>query len=814
MTLPTDSSLIVGAGSSPFYNVTKSLRFRASASAYLSRTPASVSNRQKWTWSGWVKRGTISSSTVFILFCARTAASADYTLFCFNNDALFFTDSNGASLNSYSLYRDTSAWYHMVCAVDTTQATDTNRVLIYVNGVRVSFPATTYPALNVSTNVNTTATHLIGQNASSQYLDGYLAEVNFIDGQALTPNSFGYYDPYTGVWMPERYTGTYGTNGFYLPFSNTTSTTTLVADSSGQGNNWTPNNISLTAGATYDSMLDSPTNYYDGGNGRGNYAVLNPIGGATTSLGINSGNLQWNYTSSSNINGYATMYMPSGKWYIECMQTSGANTDLVLGFARQAFGQPSTTSLVSDAGYFGYTYAGRSWNFGTQTNGNPTLTVGTDVMNFAIDITNGKAWLGKNGTWFGSGDPATGANPWWTFTSGTAYTFAMAVFNAVGWINFGQRPFAYTPPSGYKALNTLNLIAPTISNGAQYNAAVTYTGNGTSSQTITTSSTNSGNNPLGTTFQPDFLWVKNRTSAASHILTDVIRGVANVLVSSSTSADQNLPSYITAYNSNGFSVGTSATDLNASSNSYVAWQWKAGGSTPTTGTGTGGITNVQYSANPTAGFSVVTYTGSGALGTVTHGLGATPSMIIVKQRTASTTTDWAVYHSSLSGIPNNQLLLNSTAAALGSSTFWGNSPSSTAFSVWTSSTTNANTGTFVAYCFASVAGYSAFGSYTANGSADGPFVYTGFRPRWVMIKSTATAGTNWWVLDTARNTYNSLGEGLFPQSSAAGASTTVFDALSNGFKIRAVNADFNNGTTDVYIYAAFAENPFKYSRAR
>jgi hypothetical protein len=233
-----------------------------------------------------------------------------------------------------------------------------------------------------------------------------------------------------------------------------------MADSS--KNNWTASGISVTSGVTYDSMIDSPTNYADGGNGRGNYAVLNPIGGAAASLGINSGNLQWNYTSNSNINGYATMYMPSGKWYIECMQTSGANTDIVPGFATQTFGQPSTTSLVSDAGYFGYTYAGRSWNFGTNTNGNPTLTVNTDVMNFAIDIINGKAWIGKNGTWFGSGDPATGANPWWTFTSGTAYTFAMPVYNAVGWINFGQRPFAYTPPSGFKALNTYNLPNPSL----------------------------------------------------------------------------------------------------------------------------------------------------------------------------------------------------------------------------------------------------------------------------------------------------------------------------------------------------------------
>ena len=438
----------------PIKYVNNSLRFRSSASAYLNRTLTTPTSGTKWTWSGWVKRGILTNGTGTAqqLFSAGSATA----FFRFSQtDTLLSGWTGAANLETTQVFRDPSAWYHIMLVVDTTQATASNRVKYYVNGVQITaFSTTDYPTQNSTTTINSAVAHNIGAYTSStQYYDGYLTEVNFVDGQALTPNSFGTFNSY-GVWQPITYGGSYGTNGFYLPFTNKTSTTTLGYDFSPNGNNWTTNNISLTAGSTYDSMTDVPTLTSATA---ANYAVLNPIGGAGASLGINSGNLQWSYTANSNINGYATMYMQSGQWYVECEQTSGTNTDVVLGFATQAFGQQATASLVSDSGYFGYTYAGRSWNFGSQTNGNTTLTVGTDVMNFAIDITNGKAWIGKNGTWFGSGNPATGANPWWTFTAGTAYTFAMAVYNAVGWINFGQRPFSNTPPTGYVALNTYNL---------------------------------------------------------------------------------------------------------------------------------------------------------------------------------------------------------------------------------------------------------------------------------------------------------------------------------------------------------------------
>jgi len=358
---------------------------------------------------------------------------------------------------------------------------------------------------------------------------------------------------------------------------------------------------------------------------------------------------------------------------------------------------------------------------------------------------------------------------------------------------------------------------PTIPAGNLFMNATLWTGNnGTASIT---------NGVAGQSFQPDFVWVKNRTNAYTHLLYDSVRGVGTLkaMSSSETNAEGNMSDnstfgYLSALNSNGFTVVSGSTAnsyTNSSGNNYVGWQWKAGGAatTITVGSVSPGVPSIasSVSANTTSGFSVVTYTGTGSLSTVGHGLGVTPSMIIVKR--INSTGDWAVYNSNLSGGANNQLLLNSTAQAPGSSSFWGNSPNSTTFSVWTSSTTNASGGTFVAYCWAAIAGYSAFGSYTGNGSTDGPFIYTGFRPRFVMFKRTDTTA-NWTIRDTARNPYNSANLGLFPNRSDAEDSTAGrdVDILSNGFKIRGTDSDLNtNGGT--YIYMAFCENPLKYANA-
>ncbi len=312
--------------------------------------------------------------------------------------------------------------------------------------------------------------------------------------------------------------------------------------------------------------------------------------------------------------------------------------------------------------------------------------------------------------------------------------------------------------------------------------------------------------------QPDFVWIKSRTTANSHRLFDAVRGATKTLSSNDTAAEATESDSLTSFNSNGFTLGadTSGGGVNVSTRSYVGWQWNAGGSNATNTSGT--ITSTVR-ANTTAGFSIVTYTGTGSAATIGHGLGVAPSMIIVKNRQAA--NSWAVYHISTGA--NQQLLLNSINGISSDTQGFTAVPSSTVFSVGTGASMDTNQtsggGQHVAYCFAPVAGYSAFGSYTGNGSTDGPFVYLGFRPEFVMIKRTSAAD-NWVILDAVRSTANPTDEYLWANlSNAEVANLHAFDFLSNGFKIRNSTSDHNtNGST--YIYACFAESPFKYSLAR
>jgi hypothetical protein len=794
MGLPVEVNNLM-MGSLGGYNINRSLRFRSSATAYLNRTPASAGNQQRWTWSGWVKRGALSYIHPFLFSCHQDDNNRT-VLGWYNSDQIGLYNIDAASVNlnlvSTAVYRDPSAWYHVVFSVDTTQATASNRAIIYVNGVQVTALSTaTYPAQNTSLYMNSARQHRIGSSpeSSPKYFDGYMAEVNFIDGQQLTPSSFGSYD-INGVWQPKKYTGTYGTNGFYLPFSNTTSTTTLVQDSSGNGNNWTPNNISLTAGTTYDSMIDSPTV----SNSASNYCVLNPLysaGGGTFS----NGNLQVATGTSTAGRAIATMGVSSGKWYWEITPTSIPANVVSIGVVPRPTTNDAGT-VGNNASEYGYLSDGQKFSGGS-AGAYGASYVANDVIGVALDLSAGTIVFYKNGTSQGTAYSSIPLTNIYIPAVSDSSSSNSGTFVA----NFGQRPFSYTPPTDFNALNTYNLPAPSIANGAQYMAATTYTGNG-STQTIT----NGGNNTLGTTFQPDFVWVKDRSVARNNALYDSVRGATKFLSSNLTNAESTAATELTSFDSNGFSVGSSS-GANGSGETYVGWQWKAGGTGVTNNSGT--ITST-VSANPTAGFSVVTWTGTFAAATVGHGLGVAPSMIIVKTRTQAA-VDWAVYHTSMGA--TNGMYLNATNAQFATSTWWNNtSPTSSVFSVAGAAQTNGNAQNMVAYCFAAVSGYSAFGSYTGNGSADGPFIYTGFRPRFFLWKRTDTTG-GWGIIDTSRDPYNIVGYDLAPDSANAEGSGYTVDMLSNGFKIR-LTATRINASGGTYVWAAFCENPFKYSRAR
>jgi len=787
-----------GGNANTSYPLNTSLRIRSSASAYLSRTPASASNRTTWTWSGWVKRGTLSLRQV--LFACWAANNDNQRLFIeFGNnyvDELSITAYSVVFRGTTQLFRDPSAWYHIIVAIDTTQATASNRIKIYVNGVQVtSFATSNDPALNASLGINQASVHDIGQStAGSFYFDGYLAEVNFIDGQALTPSAFGAYDIVTGVWQPSKYTGTYGTNGFYLPFSNTTSTTTLGYDFSGNGNNWTTNNISLTAGSTYDAMTDVPTLT---SNTSSNYCVMNPLNYAGTVTPSN-GNLTVT-AAADNGQVAGTIGMNTGKWYYEHTITAvGGENSVGIG-----------SSLISNnsgfvgfgATQYGYNNNGNKYNNASSTAYGATFTTG-DVIGVAYDAGAGSLTFYKNGTSQGV-----------AFTGLTGTMFPLASVRSTGGqnisnLNFGQQPFVYTPPTGFSALNTANLPIPTITNGALYNAATIYTGNG-SSQSIVNSQSNGGNNALGNTFEPDLVWIKDRTTNNYHVLFNSIVGGTNYLSSNSTQVETGAFGHIT-FNSNGFTVSSGGTGINNvgyNGDNYVAWQWNAGSGT--SGSNTNGSITSTVSVNQVAGFSIVTWTGTGVTGaTVGHGLNAVPSFIITKVR--STTNDWPIYHISLGN--TGGMYLDLTNAFASSAGFWNNtSPTSTVFTV-VSGNSNASGQTYVGYCWTPIAGYSSFGSYTGNGSTDGTFVFTNFRPRFILIKRTDTT-SNWYIWDTSRNTYNVIGEELYPNLSNAGSTATDLDVVSNGFKLRSTAADLN-ASGGSYIYAAFAENPFRNALAR
>jgi hypothetical protein len=363
-----------------------------------------------------------------------------------------------------------------------------------------------------------------------------------------------------------------------------------------------------------------------------------------------------------------------------------------------------------------------------------------DVIGIAIDVTNSEITFYKNNVSQGAKTFAWNANGNCTLrlgsTTGTTYQ-----------ANFGQRPFTYTPPSGFVALNTYNLSTPTIPNGAVYMAATTYTGTG-ASLTV-------ANTVNGTSFQPDLVWVKGRSGATDHAWYDAVRGVQKQLESNNINTETTETTGLTAFGSTGFTVGALA-QMNTSAATYVAWQWSAGGSTVTN---TSGSISAQVRANTTAGFSVVTYTGTGANATIGHGLGVAPSLVIVKSNSGNT-SGWNVRHISIP--PANYIFLETTGATGTDATVWNSTaPTSSVFSIGTNGNINVSASTYVAYCFAPIAGYSAFGSYTGNGSTDGPFVFLGFRPRWIMAKRTDTTD-NWIVTDTARNTYNVVNELLKP----------------------------------------------------
>ena len=326
----------------------------------------------------------------------------------------------------------------------------------------------------------------------------------------------------------------------------------------------------------------------------------------------------------------------------------------------------------------------------------------------------------------------------------------------------------------------------TINKSTDYFNTKLYTGNGTDNHAIT-----------GVGFQPDFIWVKARSSAKEHRLQNAVSGITNHMRSNATNAES--AGSVKTADSDGFTLGTGAS-WNENSTTFASWNWLANGAGSSN---TDGSINSTVSANTTAGFSIVSYTGTGSVATVGHGLGVAPNIVIVKQRTVAG-NHWVMYNSALPSA-NYFLYLDSTDAQQTATNFFNDTaPTSSVFTIGTDAQTNGNTNNLIAYCFAEKTGYSKFGTYTGNGSSDGTFVFLGFKPAFVIAKKTNSTG-NWVIVDNKRDGYNGANDTLQANVTDVESGGNRFDIYSNGFKARSTSS-YSNSTGDTFIYMAFGQS--------
>lgn len=743
---------------------------------YLYRTFSTPTNQYIYTISFWMKRGDLSRNQRF--FEGFTSASDAGT------GIIEFTGTDKLNVGGYStnhrittqVFRDISSWYHIVVTWDTTQTIANDRIKVYVNGTQITaFDTLNNPSQNVTFGFNNNSTvHQIGRrrlvSGNDLYYNGYLSEIYFIDGQALTPSSFGQYSNRTNSWVPKRYTGTYGTNGLRLSFNNSAA---LGTDSSGNTNTWTLNNITSS-----NQTTDSPTN---------NFCTLNPLRFySTTAPTLSNGNLTaaWNNTA---------MQVGSSIAIPNAQKIYAEFTLNTIGSARIGIKQSSDFGQWT-GGWTYVTNLGKIRNTADTDVQTVSAASSGNIVGVAVDLVNNTVQFYLNNSALGTSNSISNSNDW-IFWIGQNTTATAQDITA----NFGQRSFTYTPPAGFKSLCSANLDIPIIRKPNQFFDAKTYTGTG-STQSIT-----------GFNFAPDFVWTKGRNLAQNHNLFDTLR-IGSRLRSDSTNAEA---SSTVTIDSNGFTLGTETENNNASSN-FISWLWCAGSSTATN---TSGSITSSVRVNPISKFSIVSYTGNGTAGaTVGHGLGVAPKFVIIKNRQTNG-YDFVVYHQNMDTSPQNGYVsLNATIAFTTLSTIWNNTaPSSSVITFGTNAALNESAKTHIAYCFAEVDGYSKFGSYTGNASSDGPFVYCGFRPRWVIIKRVNLGSRPWCIHDTARDIYNVSNSEIEANAATienGGSYPGDLDILSNGFKPREGSTAWINESGGNYIFAAFAEMPFKYANAR
>ena len=776
--------------------------FNSPDSPVLSRTPSGTGTSKKtFTISAWVKRSRLINSASFHsqnIFGVNHGSNSRYNIFgLFNNGSgnptqvrLFLGKyTTGASTTGYDwvtnrTLEDTSKWYHLMAVVDTTDDTAADRVKLYIDGERVtSFASSSNPDENDEFYFGSEHDYYISTyNGSNGHWDGYMAEINFVDGTALDPSTFGETDTSTGRWVPKTLSGiTYGTNGFRLTFQNNSAVANLGYDYQTSGRTGTTNDFTVTNLATTNQTTDSPTN---------NLPTIRPYN-PSYSQTLVDGNRQ--HSTPGTNKGYAvcSTLRPtgSGKFYAECRisTTPGGNT-----IAVGCYAQEDLHNYSSGNAYFGNANLGSGlWIAGTNylkhngtTQSNPSFTFSAgDIIGLALDLDNGAL------SFYDDDNGLIGTIP---FDKTKSACFGAMSNKTVTFVwNFGDNP---------------------LFSGAETSAGgnADGDGNGNFMKSVPTGFKVLKQDNMATTEKgvSGLVWTKNRDAADNHQWYDSSRGKQLVLASSATTAESTVADGLQKFLAGGQQIEDNVA-INTSGESFVSWNWVANGGT--TGTDhTQGSIDSTVQVNTTAGFSIVQWTGDNAAeATVGHGLSSTPEFIIIKN--LDDTTDWFSYHKGLTA--DKTIKLNSNVAqndfAFGE---YDHSGINETVMTLKQGSTNANaingaSDSMIAYCWHSVDGFSKFGSYTGNGDTDGPFIYTGFRPAWVMIKRTNTTG-NWYNLDIKRDPINPMFRRLYANlTNTQGTSGTDMDFLSNGFKLIRTGNDMNtSGST--YIYIAFAEHPF------
>ena len=836
MSSPINSSQWMYA-SGGFYGheISNSLRLNDGDSPHLAITPGSAGNRKTFTWSAWIKLGALANgSNQITLFDASSSSSEQHGIVYSGQQFYVFGYTSSFTYRKLltALHRDPSAWMNLVVAFDTTDSTAADRIKIYVNGTRqTDFSGTnTNPSEDYETGFNNTVAHGLGGRIydTANYFDGYIAEVNLIDGTALGPDSFG--ETKSGIWIPKNTSGlTFGTNGFRLQFKQTGTSQNasgIGADTSGETNHFAVTN--LVAG---DVTTDTPSN---------NFCTFNPISDddqvANT---FSEGNLGVTPPGSGGFeSAVATFALPrTGKWYWEYRTGQGGGS---------IYGRPSIITVDEF-----YTQNGADAR--DEVSGGSAATNPNGILFTAND---GGKRINNGDTSFGSAVSA-GDKIGLAYNAGTGQLFIYInnsiqasgaainetikgnfagkdVFimheryngNGLDLYNFGQDSsfagaetaqgnadgegfgdFYYAPPSGFLALCSANLPDPDIDpakdeSPADHFNTVLWTGDNSVPRNIT-----------GVGFSPDWMWVKDRVAANNNVLVDTVRGISELLYSNTNVAGVTSATQISAVGTDGFTIGaTTYMNENGSSNKYVAWNWLAGTafSNDASATSVGTIDSTGQ-INTKAGFSIISYTGNGATGaTVAHGLSSALEFYIIKNRDAG--FSWTAYHVGKGAEHYIQLDTSSTAT---STDDWNDTaPTSSVFTVsGDEGRINKNGTAYIAYCFHSVEGYSKCGFHEGNANADGVFVQLSFRPAWLMVKNLDAAGS-WIIFDNTREggVNNIINDHLMADTTADEGTDNDIDFVSNGFKARRSSTSFNSHHS--FVFLAFADQPFKYANAR